>query len=188
MGINDVTNGRHHPMFGMWRGILERCYASYKYGHKETYKDCIVDPDWLHFSKFLEWCENPSNGYQNGYHLDKDILIKGNRVYSPNSCCFVPREINDMFIGSKSKRNGLPIGVRFQRGNKSRYEACTIQRLTGEGYVHIGTYGTPIEAFIAYKSVRESYIQKVAKDYYNNGKITLKVYYALMNYRVEMSD
>ena len=57
-----------------------------------------------------------------GWQLDKDILIKGNKIYSPDTCCFVPSEINNLFVGCNKSRGSLPIGVTFNKRLK-RYVA-----------------------------------------------------------------
>lgn len=53
-----------------------------------------------------------------GWALDKDILVKGNKIYSPETCCFVPQEINNLFTKRKSCRGTLPIGVKYIKENK----------------------------------------------------------------------
>ena len=76
--------------YSHWRGMLMRCYDQ-KYLQKyPTYIDCTVCEDWLNFSNFQQW-------YNKNYYeipgetmcLDKDILVKGNKVYSPDTCIFV---------------------------------------------------------------------------------------------------
>jgi hypothetical protein len=112
--------------------------------------------------------------------LDKDILIKNNKIYSPNTCVFVPSCINILF--AKSRRDDKILGV--QKANSGRYVS-----LHGDGHggnVYLGTFDTETEAFNAYKIAKESYIKEVANEYKN--KIPQKLYDAMINYEVEIGD
>ena len=89
-----------------WQSMLERCYSEKHLKKRPTYKDCYVCDEWLCYSNFKKW-------YDNNYYeikdermcLDKDILIKGNKVYSPNTCVFVPNKINMLVLQNKNVRN-----------------------------------------------------------------------------------
>ena len=168
------------PSYAAWKQMLARCYCESYVKKTPTYKDAEVCDEWKRFSAFKEWFDEH---YIDGYCLDKDILVKGNKVYSPQTCCFVPNEINALLIKHDSKRGKYPIGVS-KHGNKY----CARVNKYKEGSVWIGTYNTPEEAFNAYKDAKEKYIQQQAKLYYNNGKITKLVYNALLNYRVNIKD
>lgn len=78
-----------NPYFTTWRSMIQRCYSDNLHKKHPTYKDCIVCDDWLNFQNFAKWHEenHPNDGKE--YHLDKDIKIKGNKVYSPDTCLFV---------------------------------------------------------------------------------------------------
>lgn len=184
IGINDYdgvvrTLGKTIDSYRHWKSMLERC-PSEKYS---WYKDCSVCDEWLYFSNFKKWFDDPANGYREGYCLDKDILVKGNKIYSPDTCCFVPRSINTIFVKRKADRGDLPIGV--QKKPSGRY-ACIMDKYCK--IVHVGTFDTPEEAFAAYKREKEAYIKEVAQKYYDNGEITERVYDALMRYEVEITD
>lgn len=97
-------------------------------------------------------------------------------------CCFIPQEINKIFTKTNAKRGILPIGVKAMG---KRYQA---RLLRYDKSIHIGTYDTPEEAFYAYKEAKEAYIKEVATAYYNDGRITKRVYDALMKYEVEITD
>ena len=112
--------------------------------------------------------------------LDKDILNKGNKIYSPNSCIFVPTRINQLFAKADALRGDFPIGVS-RSGNKFR---TRLHILNGEKY--LGTFNTPEEAFYAYKTFKEQYIKEVAEEY--KDKIPQKLYEAMYKYEVEITD
>lgn len=187
VGICDIpfstySSDKVQRAYVLWSNIIARsCNDSVKYKHK-TYKDCSVCSEWLLFSNFLKWFNDPTNGYKEGYAVDKDILIKGNKIYSPETCCFVPREINSLLTKSNATRGVYPIGVS-KRGK--RFSARS--NLYGKTK-KLGMFDTPEEAFQAYKQAKESHIKEMATQYFNEGKITEKVYNALMMYEVEITD
>lgn len=68
--------------------IINRCYNA-KFREKQLqYTGCTVCEEWLNYSNFKVWYgQNGIKGM--ALDLDKDILFKGNKVYSPETCCFV---------------------------------------------------------------------------------------------------
>ncbi len=160
-----------------WHNAHNRCYGKNK---KNCYKDCTMCEEWLNDKdSFISWVnENYYTVEGETMCLDKDILVKGNKVYSPDTCIFVPSRINDMLggISKKNKKNSdLPIGV-LQVGN--RYKANI------KGYRN--SHETIEEAFKDYKKHRESYIISVADEYID--KIPYKLYEALCNYTIDITD
>ena len=132
------------------------------------------------FSNFKKWYDQFN--YEN-YHLDKDILVKGNKHYSPDTCCLVPQEINTLLTKRQGCRGRQPIGVCYIK-RSGKYSA-TIHKMRN---VHLGFFDTPEEAFQAYKSAKEQYVKEIATQYFQEGKITQRVYQALMEYQVEITD
>lgn len=164
-----------------WLLMLTRCYSDSFHKKYPTYKGCEVCDEWLKFSNYKMWFDK---NYAKGYQLDKDILVKGNKVYSPDTCCFVPQRINSLFTKpNKSIRKGITLGVH-KRGN-GNYQANITINTKG---VCLGTYMTENEAINAYKQAKEKFIQEMATKYYKDGRIAEKVYNALMNYKVEITD
>lgn len=177
VGINDykgtITNLKSYYI---WHNMIARCYDKtskmFKY-----YEDCSVCKEWLLFSNFKRWFDDPENGYKDGYHLDKDILVQGNKVYSPETCCFVPPQINVQI--KRNRKSSLPYGVVK---NGSRFFANITKRSKTK---LLGGFETKEEAFLLFKKERENYIQEITKKYYSDGKITKKVYDALIKYEVK---
>lgn len=170
----------------LWRGMIVRSYSKRYQRNRQSYVGCSVCDQWLFFSNFKRWFDDPSNGYQDGYCLDKDILIKGNKVYSPETCCFVPKEINSLIVKNTSDRGDLPIGV-YKKGDGFAAQLSCCDMGTRKN-VYLGKYNSPNAAFIAYKKAKEQRIKVLAQTYYNNKKITEKVYNALINYQVNIND
>ena len=131
IGINDanypvkITKNRkiiwRCPFYERWRAMLRRCYSSLCHKRQPTYIGCSVCPEWRYFSKFRLWMENQK---WEGLELDKDLLVKGNQVYSPDTCCFIPKGINCIFCSGRKKKNNLPGGVRLISNGKYKVEIC----------------------------------------------------------------
>ena len=180
-------NGKTKREYKIWHHMLRRCYDPKFHEKESTYKDCKVEDYLLNFQHMGEWIEN--NYYEipgEVMCLDKDILCKGNKVYSRETCIFVPQRINSLFVKSNKARGDNPIGVSdLPSGN---YEVhCN----NGYGkYVYLGTYSTKEEAFRVYKEYKEKVIKEVIDSY--EGKIPEPFYSrlkeAMYDYEVEMND
>ena len=107
------------PFYTKWENMLKRCY-SYKW-HKQypTYIGCSVCPDWRYFSKFRLWMQTQK---WEGLELDKDLLVKGNKVYGPDTCCFLPQAINSLFGHGRGKKNNLHLPSNVYLSPKGTYE------------------------------------------------------------------
>ncbi len=170
----DKKQTRHYIT---WRDVLRRCYCKKQHIRQPTYKGCSVDKRWQNFQVFAEWFEE---NYVEGWALDKDILIKNNKIYSPETCCFVPQEVNSLFPNCKKARGKYPIGVK-KYGSKFQAKLS----INGET-VYLGTFDTPEEAFQAYKIAKEKQIKEVADKW--KRQISEQTYRALINYKVEITD
>lgn len=180
VAVNDLMFARQSVLYKTWFGMLRRCYDSKWRSKHPSYRDAKVCEEWLMLSSFKEWFDK---NYIDGYALDKDILVKDNKIYSPETCCFVPQKINNLILRHEHKRGTCYIGVFKTRcGNYQAYYSHDKHRVT------IGTFNTEMEAFEAYKEAKESYLSEVASAYYKAGKITKRVYDALMEYKVEITD
>lgn len=183
VGVDPIsTNQKPHQEYVFWNSMLQRCYdLSYKL-KRPTYIGCTSSNNFKYYPYFKDWC-NKQVGFGNkGWCLDKDILVKGNKLYSEDTCCFVPREINSLFALSGNSRGLNPIGVQFnlEEGNYSA-------RVSRDGkHCNIGTYETKEDAFLCYKEAKELHIKSVAKRWF--GKIDQNVFNALMTYEVDILD
>lgn len=183
--MDATCNGEIELIYRAWKSMIVRCYSESYQKKEPTYKGCEVCEEWLLFSNFYEWANK--NGFRESYHLDKDIISKGNKIYSPLTCCFVPIEINSLFTKNNSKRGDVPIGVRKRGKRYTAYCSFGILRKDAKRKV-IGTFDTPEQAFTAYKQAKEIYIKEVAQKYYDEGKIIKRVYDALLNYKIDIND
>ena len=171
-----------------WKTMLKRCFDfKYKESHP-TYKDVTCCEQWLLFENFYEWLHKQSNfdkWHDNEcWHLDKDILVKNNKIYSPKTCCLVSQNINLLFLKNQSRRGGLPIGV-----TKSEYGYFAKCRnpFTNKNE-SLGCYLTSEKAFESYKKTKEKHIKQMAQTEFNKGNITKECYDAMISYVVEITD
>lgn len=162
----------------LWRGMLRRCYDEKYIEKKHTYKGCTVSENFKSFKYFKEWCNKQIGFDQDGWHLDKDILVKGNKVYSEDTCCFVPCEINIIFTDRSATKGEYPVGVYY---NKSRKKY--VARVSKHGCLkHIGIFTSVEEAVAAYNKEKESHIKDVANIWKDD--IDPRVYNVMMNYSI----
>lgn len=176
----DLRGVRGTKSYSHWKNMLSRCYSNY-HSHV-AYEACSVCDEWLLYSNFKRWFDE---NYKEGYQLDKDILVKGNKVYSPETCSFVPRQINALLISRKRDRGNLPIGLVLNKLNKNKiYQVQVCGRIP----YSVGYFSTIDEAFRVYKREKEKIIKERATQYFQEGKITQRVYQALMEYQVEITD
>lgn len=180
-------DGKKTKAYKYWHHMLRRCYDPYELNRNPTYIDVYVCNEWLCFQNFAEWF------YKNYYEcdnemmcLDKDILVKGNSIYSPKTCILVPEKINKLFIKQNRCRGKYPIGVHWNKRNCKFVSQCSIYDEDRKEVKSLGYYNSSIEAFIAYKQFKENYIKQVADKYKN--KIPTKLYEAMYSYEIEIND
>jgi hypothetical protein len=167
--------------YKLWEAMLRRCYDLKIQNRVNTYIGCETVKEWHNFQVFAKWAEeNYDPITMEKWQLDKDILVKGNKVYGPNTCCFVPPTVNSLLLKSDKVRGEYPLGVR-KLGNV--YQSRLFKDRV---YFHLGSFKTPEEAFQAYKVAKEEYIKEVAEKW--KDQIDPKVYQALYNYKVEITD
>lgn len=175
--------------YKIWKAILQRCYdekcESYKnYGNKGI----TISEDWKNYQNFASWYEINHKEFMNDWVLDKDIIIKNNKVYSKDTCCFVPAKLNNCFTKRNSERGDLPIGVylKTQVKNGKTYNTIIAQLNKDGDKVHLGCFKTAEEAFNAYKIEKEKYIKELANEFKN--LLEDQVYKSLINYTVNITD
>lgn len=181
VGYNKTKHlGKFTQHYQTWLGMLCRCYSEKEQLRNPTYIECTVSEHFQHLTNFKEWCNNQVGFGNKGWHLDKDILHKGNKVYSEDTCCFVPYEINVLFTKRSKMRGSCPIGVS-KRGKKFQASIS----INGKQKC-LGSYNHLEEAFEAYKQAKENHIKLVANKW--KDAIDPRVYEALTNYKVEITD
>lgn len=186
-----TSNGsKHTKEYSAWCAMLSRCYDENFKKRRETYEEVTCCSEWLLYENFYEWLHSQPNfdKWYNGkrWAIDKDILIKRNKIYSPDTCCLVPDTVNSLFLKSDRRRGDLPIGVSCYNFDGYTYYILSVSR---KRYDHPSVYfKTPNDAFDYYKNYKEGIIKQVAQTEYSNDNITKECYEAMMNYEVEITD
>ena len=168
--------------------MLQRCYSEKEHERHPTYIGCEVYEGWHNFQNFAKWYKD--NYYEVGNEkmcLDKDILFKGNKIYSPDTCIFVPETINKLFIKNDKNRGESVIGATLCKNGKYQAQCNIINPETGKSkQEYLGLYDSQEKAFQVYKYHKERNIKQIA-DYYKI-HIPQKLYDAMYNYEVEIDD
>ena len=189
--------GKDTRCFKIWQSMIERCYSEKFQEKNPSYKKCIVCEKWHNFQNFADWFyENVYDCNNEKLQLDKDILVKGNKIYSPETCILVPQRINTLFIKCDKSRGKYPIGVTQYSSikNNNKYEYLIVQcsifkdetgkrKLKKLGYFPLSE---PFHAFYVYKQFKENYIKQIADEY--KDLIPTKLYEAMYRYEVEIND
>jgi hypothetical protein len=149
VGINDFptpvyVNGKHIPEYTAWKSMLRRCYDPKLQARNLTYIGCTVAPVWHYFTAFYNWLHE--NGWRQGLHVDKDILVESNKIYSPETCCLVPQAINSLLLDRAAARGAYPQGVYLDKRRK-KFQARVNFNSKRK---HIGVFNTVEAAEAAY--------------------------------------
>lgn len=170
--------------YDRWRSMLTRCYNENELDKAPTYKGVTVCKEWLYYPNFKKWYdENFYEAKGEQMCLDKDILCKGNKIYSPRTCIFVPARINTMFTQNNKRRGDCPIGVNYKKKTNKYIAQCNNGSHSNAG---LGTFDNPIDAFYKYKDYKEKSIRIVANEF--RDRIPEKLFNAMYNWVVEIDD
>lgn len=177
LGAPKTSEGKS-PAILKWNGMIQRCYG--KSPRNASYQDCSVCKEWHNFQNFKKWYLGQIGCDNKGWHLDKDIICKGNKIYSPENCAIVPPEINYFLVLRQKGRGKWPLGVIFHNGK-------FISQMSSNGkQVVLGQFITVEEAFSAYKTAKETEAKRLAEKY--KDQIDNRVYEALLNFKIEIGD
>lgn len=181
IGVGEYDNKTHKKLYCRWNGMLRRGYSvEHKNG---CYSDVTVCDEWNNFQVFAKWATKQIGYDLNGWELDKDILVRGNKVYCPEACCFLPKRINSLLIKSgEYKSNGMLAGVR-QHKITGRYIA-SYRGINSERYSFETTDLQTAEAW--YRHGKQSVVKAVANMYKN--EICVEAYNALMVWEVSCEN
>lgn len=156
VGVNDANfivqptvNGvrQQIPSYVCWKNMLSRCYNNSISGEHPTYYDCTVVTEWYYYTKFHNWYESQQK--DPGWHIDKDILNPGNKIYGPEFCVLLPRVLNNFVTDRGAMRGKLMLGVSLDRPT-GKYKASCMNPFTGKQET-LGRFSDEIEAHLAWK-------------------------------------
>jgi hypothetical protein len=159
--------------YSVWRDMIKRCYHQPYKDKNPSYQEVTCCESWKDYQEFAEWFVY---NYQQGYELDKDVLVDGNQVYSPETCAFIPRALNLFKVHTRGKSN---VGVC-----KSH---CGFTAYCNNGFgktVNLGSSDSEQGATLLYKEYKESLAKKLADDYFSRGAIDIRVRDALYSFTI----
>lgn len=145
------------PFYSTWVDMLRRCYADSYKAVRPAYDGCEVDSAWHSFAAFRSWMA--MQPWQ-GNHLDKDILIPGNRIYCADRCVFVPRALNNFLTDRLAARGEWPIGVSFA-SRRGAFAAQCRNPFTDKGE-NLGYHATPQAAHAAWLRRKAEHAKRYA--------------------------
>ncbi|QZI90486.1 putative AP2 domain-containing protein [Vibrio phage 207E48.1] len=165
VGVNDIEGSHKWKSRSVWREMLRRCYDPKFHVDYPTYLDCAVCEEWQIFSNFKLWFDS---NYIDGYQLDKDLFNPESKIYSPDTCFFVPSALNNLFVNC-AKSGEYPKGVSPSPSKRGRFRA---QLSVNGKTVTVGTYDTVLEASANYKQAKHQYIRQEIQRYRLEGIVS----------------
>lgn len=186
VGFNDrkypaKVNGKTIKEYNLWCGLLERCYCPKLQKKRPTYIGCLVSENFKSYSYFYDWVQKQVGFSEKGFQLDKDLIFKGNKLYSEETCLFLPSQLNSLLTTCRAVRGSLPVGVS---ANGKAFQADCSTDKTSLRY--LGRFNTPELAFQAYKQAKEAYIKLQAEKW--RDFIDPRAYEALIAYTISITD
>lgn len=156
VGINDVGkicdgHGKREPSYEAWVNMIYRCYSSRLHDRRPGYKETQVCDEWKLYSNFKKWWHEHSI---NGWDLDKDLINGSLKIYSPETCIYIPRWVNT-FLRVKPAHKDLPIGCSFHKASGKYRAVINIE----SKLVHLGLFDNPIQAHYAWKAKKLEYLE-----------------------------
>ena len=171
------SNGKVKSSYHRWYDMLDRCYTKEGLAYNPTYIDCYVCEEWLCYANYEKWFDF---NYKEDCEVDKDFKVVGNKVYSPETCVFIPQRINCLIGKKKVKGKTLPTGVSYHTRDKVYNSKCW----DGTRLVHLGDFYCPDEAREAYIDYKTNLIRSIVIVAYEEGTINKTVYDNLYNWKV----
>ena len=145
--------------------MIQRCYSNTTKADSPAYTDCSIVEEWKYFKTFRAWMITQD---WKGNELDKDLLVKGNKVYGPAFCIFIPQSVN-LFVKPNTKS-----GISYV----SKRPRLVIRNPRTGKTDYLGTFNTVEEAMLVrnkYKhelalllaeTVKDSRVAKALRTYY----------------------
>lgn len=168
IGLNDYNgkifiDGRHIESYIIWRSILRRCYDPKSHEISPAYIGCEVCEDWKYFSKFKDWYDSnypQIDGIK--FHLDKDLLGEDSKIYSPETCIFLPARINTFLTNKKENNSSGHTGVSWKKSTSKWI--VQIRDFETSKLKYLGYFDNIDDASNTYKVARTEQVEK-AKNY-----------------------
>ena len=172
IGINDsqepvskriMVNGKAKfiwrcPYYAKWTSMFSRCYSEHELEKYPSYHGCSVDERFIKFTDFKKWVDSQPNKNWENCHLDKDLLVEGNKIYSPDTCVFIDPALNVFLTDSNASRGDYMIGVTYHKRDKVFEAKCHNPfGISDDDRRYLGRYSTELEAHLAWKNKKHEY-------------------------------
>jgi len=148
------------PYYSKWHSMLGRCYSGKHRARQLTYKGCTVHSDWFYLSQFIKWVDEQPNREWMSCNLDKDFLVKGNKIYSPDTCVFISGLANTFIIDSGGSRGDYSLGVSWHKVAGKFQVHCRDPFKVDNMY--LGLFDSELEAHLAWKAKKHEYALRLA--------------------------
>lgn len=172
-----TIDGKRTNAYRAWYNMLRRVRCPKLHARQPTYIGCSVAEKWRDYQGFAEWFENHDYSHH-GYELDKDLLLPGNKIYAPERCVFVPRQLNNLLNDHGNARGQYLQGVGF---DKSRNKFVARMAINGK-CKRLGRFDSELEAYQVYKTAKEANVKRMALEWRDD--IADNVFEALMNWKL----
>ncbi|QZI90420.1 hypothetical protein MYOV003v1_p0096 [Vibrio phage 207E48.1] len=167
VATNDVEGSTYTKAYRTWSSMLERCYSAKYQAKKPSYIGCTPSSEWLLFSNFKVWFDD---NYIEGYQLDKDLFIDGNKIYSAATCFFVPPRLNSLFLDNKASRGCNMVGVSYDPDRRSKPYQDRIGKMR---------FPTELEAHASYISSKRQLVLNELDKYESEGIVDTRLIAAI---------
>ena len=187
MEYSTKVSGKKAREYGLWTDMLLRCTKNFQ-DKNLTYIGTTCSENFKSYTFFYEWCNkqvgfNSKDEKGKSWHLDKDLLVKDNKLYSEDTCVFVPLRLNILTTKRDKSRSNHSLGVYWDEARGKYVARCNIG---GRNLKYLGGFDTADIAFNTYKIFKENLIKQIVESY--KGQVDNRVYTSLSNYSVSISD
>ena len=185
VGFNDRKyktriEGKNVKEYSLWINVLYRCCSEIYKKNNKSYEGCRISENFKSYSFFYEWCQSQKGFLIEKWEIDKDVLLKGNKIYSEDTCVFIPPCLNLMLTKRENKRGDCKIGVSKKR--KKFVAQCSVDGKS----TYIGIFEKEEDAFYAYKKFKESEVKRITEIY--SSELDERVYKSLVSYSGDDDD
>ena len=175
VGVVDVTT--QPAFYRVWLAMLKRVYKPTREQDVYSYADCFVCEEWLYLPNFKIWYDSQIK--REGWQLDKDFIVEGNREYGPDYCIFLPQELNKFFGDCARNRGDFPVGVTY---NSSTGKYVSRVCIDGKNK-YLGSFTSVTEAHNAYRIAKAKQAKTLAMIW--QGEIDRRAFVKLLKFSEE---
>lgn len=173
------------PFHARWSNLTGRVLNVYD----RSYDSSQIVEDWLTFSNFKAWMEQQD---WEGKELDKDILVKGNQVYGPDTCVFVPRRLNTLLNTQRLINKNSLLGVNYSKPSKDMINSLSkpwraqVSSFDQRQQLYLGCYATQEEAHYVWQIAKSKELEKAIVWYMTQDSYDTRVVNALKSRKEDL--